>query len=208
MVRWSFGLCLAVALFAVSSPCTAEDYFAIGGGPMVANLDTTSAGKLDLLNNAFFGAKYGHFMDSRYLNWLGFEVDLYRAQPNIKQQTLPPNPSINLNGTIPGSTLYVHSLAFNAIARVTGYNYKLEPYVGLGLGLNVGNVSGGFLRPEASFAPSFNIIAGSRYYVTNNIAPFIEYKYNYAQFHFTRSEITGDYRAHLLMFGIAFHFNR
>jgi opacity protein-like surface antigen len=208
MVRWWLVLYLAALVLAVPSLGRADDYIAIGGGPMVANLDTTSAGKLDLLNNAFFGAKYGHFMDSRYLNWLGFEADLYRAQPNIKQQTLPPNQSRNLNGTIPGATFYVHSLAFNAIARVTGYNYKLEPYVGLGLGLNVGNVSGGGFRPEASFAPSFNIIAGSRYYVTNNIAPFIEYKYNFAQFHFTRSDITGDYRAHMVMFGIAFHFNR
>jgi opacity protein-like surface antigen len=202
------GLFLFVFLLVVPSVSRGEDYIALGGGGMIANLDTTAAGKLDLLNNVFFGGKYGHFMDSRYLNWLGFEVDLYRASPHIKQQTLPPNSNPNVSGNIPGSSFNVYSGAFNAIARVTGYNYKLEPYVGLGLGLNVGNVSNGNFRPESSFAPSFNIIAGSRYYVTNNIAPFIEYKYNFAQFHFTRTDITGDYRAHLVMFGIAFHFNR
>jgi opacity protein-like surface antigen len=94
------------------------------------------------------------------------------------------------------------------LIRLTGYQYKVEPYTGLGIGLNVGNVSDGSLKPEASFAPSFNILAGTRYYVTPKIAPFIEYKYNFAHFSFSRSDLSADYRAHLFMFGISFHFGR
>mgnify|MGYP003536303501 CR=1 FL=1 len=111
-------------------------------------------------------------------------------------------------GKIPGADLEVHSLAFNALVRATGYRYKVEPYAGLGIGLNVGNISSGNFRPEASFAPSFNILAGIRYYMTDSIAPFVEYKYNFAQFTFNRSDITADYRANLFMFGIAYHFGR
>ena len=80
----------------------------------------------------------------------------------------------------------MHSLAFNALVRLTGYQYKVEPYTGIGIGLNVGNISEGNFQPEASFAPSFNILVGTRYYVTPKIAPFIEYKYNFAQFTFSQ----------------------
>ena len=44
-----------------------------------ADLDTTSAGTLKLQNNAFFGVKFGHYVNDRQFNWLGWEVDLYRA---------------------------------------------------------------------------------------------------------------------------------
>jgi opacity protein-like surface antigen len=123
------------------------------------------------------------------------------------------NPSTNQalggsTGDIPGADFLVHSLAFNALIRFTGYQYKLEPYTGLGIGLNVGNISEGNFKPEAAFAPSFNILAGTRYYITPKIAPFIEYKYNFAEFSFSRNSLTASYRAHLIMFGISFHFGR
>ena len=151
-------------------------------------------------------AKIGHYIDNRQFNWFGWEVDLYRAAPNIKQQTVSTSNNPTVSGPIPGADLLVHSLAFNALVRLTGYQYKVEPYTGIGIGLNVANISDGNFRPEASFAPSFNILAGVRYYLTPTIAPFIEYKYNFAQFTFTKSNLTTDYRANLFMFGIAFHF--
>ena len=89
-----------------------------------------------------------------------------------------------------------------------GYQYKVEPYAGLGIGLNMGNISDGNFRPEAAFAPSFNVLAGVKYYFTPKIAPFIEYKYNFAHFTFDRSNVTADYRANLFMFGVAYHFGR
>ena len=144
----------------------------------------------------------------RGYNWFGLELDAYRSTPGIKQQTLPTSPNPRLSGQIPGADLQIHSLAFNALVRVTGYQYKVEPYAGLGIGLNVGNISGGNFRPEASFAPSFNVIAGIKYFLTPQVAPFLEYKYNFAQFSFGRSNVTADYRANLFMFGIAYHFGR
>lgn len=195
--------------FALPALGHAETYGALAIGPNVASLDTTDAGKLSLSNNLAYGAKFGHYFDDRGFNWFGLEVDLYRSAPDIKAQTLPQqgtNP--RLSGSIPGADFLVHSLAFNALVRVTGYQYKIEPYAGLGIGLNVGNISDGNFRPEASFAPSFNILAGVKYYLTPKIAPFIEYKYNFAQFHFSRSNVTADYRANLFMFGIAYHFGR
>jgi opacity protein-like surface antigen len=189
----------------------ADSYVALGGGLNFAELDSTDAGTIRLKQNGFFGAKFGHYFDDRQFNWLGFEADLYRAAPSIKQQHVNPSTNQALGGStgdIPGADFLVHSLAFNALVRFTGYQYKLEPYTGIGIGLNLGNISEGTFRPEAAFAPSFNILAGTRYYITPKIAPFFEYKYNFAEFSFSRNNLTASYRAHLIMFGISFHFGR
>ena len=206
--RW-IGTVLGIVVMYAPALVHAENYAAFAVGPNVATLDTTDAGKLDLNTNLAFGAKYGHYFDDRGFNWFGLEVDVYRSQSNVKAQT-PPRQGTNLllSGTIPGSDFLVHSLAFNALVRVTGYQYKVEPYAGLGLGLNLGNISDGNFRPEASFAPSFNVLAGIKYYLTAKVAPFIEYKYNFAHFSFDRTNVTADYRANLFMFGVAYHFDR
>jgi opacity protein-like surface antigen len=208
MFRRLMGFFLIVATVSLPVQASAENYLAVAIGPNVATLDTTDVGKLDLSNNLAYGAKFGHYFDDRGFNWFGLEVDMYRSAPDVKQQRLPISTNPRLSGSIPGGDFLVHSLAFNALVRVTGYQYKIEPYAGLGIGLNMGNISDGNFRPEASFAPSFNILAGVKYYLTPKIASFIEYKYNFAQFHFTKSNITADYRANLFMFGIAYHFGR
>jgi opacity protein-like surface antigen len=212
MARWQLGGWVAgIFLLGLYSVANADNYVAVGGGLNFAELDSTDAGTIRLKQNGFFGAKIGHYFDDRQFNWLGLEVDMYRAHPSIKQQHVNGSTNQSLggsSGSLPGADFLVHSLAFNALIRLTGYQYKVEPYTGLGIGLNLGNVSDGSLKPEASFAPSFNILAGTRYYVTPTIAPFIEYKYNFAHFNFSRSDLSADYRAHLFMFGISFHFGR
>ena len=209
MCRWQLGFWVGLmVLLCLPARGMAETYGAFAIGPNIATLNTTDVGNLDLVNNLAYGAKFGHYFDDRGFNWFGLEVDLYRSSPDIKQQTIPRSTNPSLSVKVVGADFLVHSLAFNALVRVTGYQYKLEPYAGLGIGLNVGNISDGNFRPEAAFAPSFNILAGLKYYLTPKIAPFIEYKYNFAQFSFDRSNITADYRANLFMFGIAYHFNR
>ena len=212
MARWQLsGLVAGIFLLGLFSVAHADNYVAIGGGFNFAELDSTDAGTIRLKQNGFFGAKFGHYFDDRQYNWFGLEVDLYRAAPSIKQQTVSGSTNQTLGGStgaIPGADFLVHSLAFNALLRLTGYQYKVEPYTGIGIGLNLGNISEGSFKPEAAFAPSFNILVGTRYYVTPKIAPFIEYKYNFAEFSFSRNSLTAAYRAHLIMFGISFHFGR
>ena len=171
--------------------------------------ETASTGKMSAeIRRTAFGVPHVKADDYAGMGF-GLEVDVYRSQSNVKAQT-PPRQGTNLllSGPIPGSDFLVHSLAFNALVRVTGYQYKVEPYAGLGLGLNLGNISDGNFRPEASFAPSFNVLAGIKYYLTAKVAPFIEYKYNFAHFSFDRTNVTADYRANLFMFGVAYHFDR
>lgn len=207
MVRWSVGFLFSMIL-CLPAVTHAENYIAVGAGLNAPLFNTTDAGNVELNKDLYYGGKIGHFFNDRGYNWLGFEIDAYRSTPGIKQQSLPNTSNPALSGRISGADLLVHSLAFNALVRVTGYQYKVEPYAGLGIGLNVGNISGGNFRPEASFAPSFNVLAGVKYFLTPQIAPFVEYKYNFAQFSFSRDNITADYRANLFMFGVAYHFNR
>ncbi|NGZ98578.1 MAG: hypothetical protein CV089_21075 [Nitrospira sp. WS110] len=135
MVRWSVGL-LWLALLCAPSLASAENYVALGVGINAPTFDTTDAGKVALEKDLYYGGKIGHYFNDRGFNWFGLEIDAYRSTPSIKQQTLPTNSNPRLSGTIPGADLLVHSLAFNALVRVTGYQYKVEPYAGLGLGLN------------------------------------------------------------------------
>ena len=208
MFRRKLEVLLGIVALCLPSLGHAENYAAFAIGPNIATLDTTDVGKIDLANNLAYGAKFGHYFDDRGFNWFGLEVDMYRSAPDVKQQNIPASTNRFLSQKVVGADLLVHSLAFNALVRVTGYQYKVEPYAGLGIGLNMGNLSDGNFRPEASFAPSFNVLAGIKYFVTPKIAPFIEYKYNFAHFSFSRSNITADYRANLFMFGVAFHFGR
>ena len=208
MFRRKLAVLLGIVVLCLPSLGHAENYASFAIGPNIATLDTTDVGKIDLANNLAYGAKFGHYFDDRGFNWFGLEVDMYRSAPDVKQQNIPASTNRFLSQKVVGADLLVHSLAFNALVRVTGYQYKVEPYAGLGIGLNMGNLSDGNFRPEASFAPSFNVLAGIKYFVTPKIAPFIEYKYNFAHFSFSRSNITADYRANLFMFGVAFHFGR
>ena len=208
MHHWPIRFLLLLLLSCYPALSSAETYVAAGIGMNAPSFETTDAGSLKLNKDLYYGGKIGHFFNDRGFNWFGYEIDAYRSTPGIKQQSLPATNNPTLSGKIPGADLLIHSLAFNALVRVTGYQYKIEPYAGLGIGLNVGNISGGNYRPEASFAPSFNVLAGIKYFLTPQIAPFVEYKYNFAQFTFDRSNVTADYRANLFMFGIAYHFER
>ena len=208
MFRRKLAVLLGIVVLCLPSLGHAENYAAFAIGPNIATLDTTDVGKIDLANNLAYGAKFGHYFDDRGFNWFGLEVDMYRSAPDVKQQNIPASTNRFLSQKVVGADLLVHSLAFNALVRVTGYQYKVEPYAGLGIGLNMGNLSDGNFRPEASFAPSFNVLAGIKYFVTPKIATSIEHKNNFAHFSFSRSNITADYRANLFMFGVAFHFGR
>ena len=121
MGRWLVAFLLLVMLgFPARTP--AETYVAAGIGMNAPTFDTTDAGKVSLQKDLFYGGKIGHYFNDRGYNWFGLEVDAYRSTPGIKQQTLPTSSNPRLSGTIPGADLMVHSLAFNALVRVTGYN--------------------------------------------------------------------------------------
>ena len=203
----------------------------VGGAPSRA---------IGLTDSGIYGLKIGYFMPDR-LNWLGFEVEGFNTSPNLKPSSNGPG------GTpLPGASLRVTTLAFNAIIRgkfacgpsrnepsrrtttetrrttietnrdVYGDQEDtfcpLQPYVGAGLGVFFAHTNGFGAGNGASdnAVPGFNGLAGVRYFVTEHVALFGEYKYNRATFNFDNvaaaGGLSGDYSVHNVVGGLSLHF--
>jgi opacity protein-like surface antigen len=193
-----------------------------------------------LNDSGIYGLKIGYFMPDR-LNWLGFEVEGFNTSPNLKPSGNGPG------GTpLPGASLRVSTLAFNAIIRgkfacgpsrnepsrrTTTETHRttvetqrnvygdredtfcpLQPYVGAGIGVFFAHTNGigGMNSASDNAVPGFNGLAGVRYFMTEHIAVFGEYKYNRATFNFDRVSalggLSGDYSVHNVVGGLSFHF--
>ena len=218
------------------------------GGSSFTNARTSNGptNGFTLHDSGIYGLKIGYFMPDR-LNWLGFEVEGFNTSPNIK-------PSVNGPGgtPLPGASLRVTTLAFNAIIRgkfacgpsrnepsrrTTTETHRatvetgrgmygnqedtfcpLQPYVGAGLGVFFAHTNGfgGGSSASDNAVPGFNGLAGIRYFVTEHVAVFGEYKYNRANFNFNNvgsavgggavGGLNGDYSVHNVVGGLSFHF--
>jgi opacity protein-like surface antigen len=184
-------------------------------------------GDFGLKNSAVYGGKVGYFLPRR-LSWLGFEVEAFNTTPHIEQSTVA-------GIAVPGSHLRVTTLAFNAIARAkmmcerhddhdrsrrtatTDSDYRdhdfcrLQPYAGVGLGVFFARASDAAGSASDNGVPGLNVLAGLRYFVTERVAVFGEYKYNRATFDFdnvgaTGVGLKGDYSASHVVGGLSLHF--
>ena len=180
----------------------------------------------DLADSGVYGGKLGHFFGNR-MDWLGVEMEAFNTTPHVEQQ-----------GLVPGSHFRVTTLAFNLIGRLklgcktktertetrtereiryeTRYERefcRLQPYAGVGLGVFFANLSNNGNSVSDNAVPGLNALAGVRYYFTERIALFGEYKYNYAVFDASTSGpfggaggFKGDYQANHVVGGLSFHF--
>lgn len=206
-----------------------EGYFAgFGGYTFGGKFDAEGTGIFNgmsfgngsLANSAVVGAKAGGFFPES-LNWFGVEAELFNTTPHIEQQ-----------GAAAGSHMRVTTLAINAIARAQfacekkhvdteqvterfAFHYvtefcRLQPYAGVGLGIYWVDISNSSFSAHANFVPGFNALAGVRYYVTNRIAMFTEYKYNRATFDFAGVQglagFEGVYSVNHIVGGISYHY--
>jgi len=201
---------------------------AFGGYTFSGKLSTEGTGTFNgvnfgngsLADSAVVGAKVGgFFLDS--LHWFGVEAELFSTTPHIEQQ-----------GAAAGSHMRVTTLAINAIARAQfacekkplytvqeterfALQYatelcRLQPYAGVGLGINWVDISNSTFSAHDNFVPGLNVLAGVRYYFTDHIAMFTEYKYNRVGFGFTGvqglANFNGVYSINHIVGGISFHF--
>jgi len=179
-------------------------------------------GDIDLKNSGVYGAKVGYFMPRR-LNWLGLEMEAFNTTPHLKETAFTT-----------GAHLRVTTLAFNAIARAkmmcerhddhdgTGrpttdrdhraHDFcRLQPYAGVGLGVFFARASDATGSASDNAVPGLNVLAGVRYFMTERVALFGEYKYNRATFDFdtvgaTAAGLKGDYSASHIVGGLSLHF--
>lgn len=206
-----------------------EGYFAAFGGYTFGGkfdaggtgvFNGVSFGNGSLADSAVVGAKAGGFFPES-LSWFGVEAELYNTTPHIEQQ-----------GSAAGSHMRVTTLAINAIARAQfacerkhldteqvterfAFQYetefcRLQPYAGVGLGINWVDISNSSFSAHANFVPGFNALAGLRYYFTDRIAMFTEYKYNRATFNFSGVQglagFEGVYSINHFVAGFSYHY--
>ncbi|NGZ08949.1 MAG: hypothetical protein CV088_06110 [Nitrospira sp. LK70] len=90
---------------------------------------------------------------------------------------------------------------------------RLQPYGGVGLGVFFAHLSNNGNGASDNAVPGFNALAGLRYFVTERIALFGEYKYNFAPFDYTAdgshgggAGVKADYTINHVVGGLSFHF--
>jgi opacity protein-like surface antigen len=187
----------------------------------IGTLGGVNFGNRTLADSVVYGAKAGGFFSDQ-LNWLGAEAELFNTTPNIKQE-----------GAAAGSHMRVTTLAVNLIARAqfactkridheekvterVTIQYeqefcRLQPYAGVGLGINWVDISNSTFSAHANFVAGLNVLGGLRYYFTERIAMFTEYKYNRATFDFVGSSapltgFQGIYSINHIVGGISYHY--
>lgn len=154
---------------------------------------------LQLHDSVVYGAKLGYYFSG--VKWLGVETELFHTSPHAKQQ---PVTLAGMTTTSPGFNLNVTTWAINALVRYPGE--KFQPYAGVGLGVFFAEAK--FQgQSDKDTVPGLNALAGLRYFLTERVALFAEYKYNRAAFEFTNAiGIKADYSANHFLGGLSVHF--
>jgi len=192
---------------------------------------------IKLKNSAMFGGRVGYFFNAYGYPWAGLEVEAFTTQPDIKQQTVPytngilsnrqiivtpaqPQSTV-VNSTVPigESTLRVTTVALNAVVRYPGKVF--QPYAGVGVGLFYfqgtssfqGNLTFTPGDPPLKFdgndlQPGLNTFAGMKYFFSDKVALFGEYKYNRATINRLDDVfgLKGNYSIMHVLGGVAYHF--
>jgi len=163
-----------------------------------------SLSDLELKSSVAYGGKIGYFFPG--VNWLGIETELYNTTPHVKQQSVAASGfgvTVPL-GTAPGFNLRVLTWGINAVVRYPGNTF--QPYAGVGLGVFFAEAK--FQgQSESDTAPGLNALAGMRWFATDHLALFAEYKYNRATFNLPNViGFEADYSANIFMGGVSYHF--
>jgi opacity protein-like surface antigen len=192
----------------------AEKYVAVFGGVTLPadatknrDIDVTSGVTLsdfDLARSGVVGVKAGAYPMGEE-SWIGMETEFFYTNPHVKQQDVTvTGPGGSLTANLPGSRVRIATAAFNLLLRYPGA--IIQPYVGAGLGIFWGRVSGP-LGTASDTSPGFNGLAGVRLRLLKYLTAFGEYKYNRATFDFGGDlGLHSLYQAHHLVGGVAFEF--
>lgn len=212
MKRWLIIIC---GVIAVAAPAQAEMYVAGQVGATVPydlsnvewSVGNASLPGNDLLLHAsvVYGAKFGYYFDS--LKWLGVETEVFNSTPHLEQQNVSIG-GVNF-GTIPGINLRILMWApVNIVVRYQAGDF--EPYAGVGLGVFFSRLSAQDFS-SSSTDVGLNTQVGVRMRLTPNWALFGEWKFNHASIDHkdlagTGLNLSADYNAHSLVFGVGYHF--
>ncbi len=154
----------------------------------------------DLGTAPMAGAKLGFFLPS--YDWVGFEFEGFYSAPEYTPWV---DRGVDAN-------LEVTTLGLNVLFRYPGE--RIQPYFGAGAGIFWAKIDSDLPGPSLTnnAVPGLNVVGGVRGFVTDSLALFLEYKFNYVQFNF-RTRIfglpfgfEGTYLANIIAAGLAWHF--
>jgi opacity protein-like surface antigen len=144
-----------------------------------------------------FGFKVGHYF--RYIPWFGVEFNFYQRGPDVERQAATANRTAGVlidgvggTGQLKIDVNSVSTLGFLAMIRTTKEQtinlYNFQPFLGVGLGVNVvdlGDItsftqagafnSGSNLDSDTSFGVLMSV--GLNYKLTHKVKVYGEYKY-------------------------------
>lgn len=186
----------------------------------------------DLADSVVYGGKVGHFFGDR-MDWLGVEMEAYNTTPHVEQDGAVPglhNRVTTLAFNVIGRLQFVcetktertetrmeraRTTTAGDVRYETRYERefcRLQPYGGVGLGVFFANLSNNVNSVSDNAVPGFNALGGVRYYFTERIALFGEYKYNYAVFDYTTdgpfgaAGVRAEYHGNHFVGGLSLHF--
>lgn len=164
------------------------------------SLSGVNIGDRDLADSVAYGVKVGRYLSGQW-NWLGMEVEGFNSTPHIKQ-----------SGAVEGSHLRVTTLGINLVARMklwcgtrrgidrsAHHNWgpyqdnaycPVQPYGSFGIGTFFARASDSDGR-SSDIAPGWNVLAGLRYFLSDHVALFGEYKHTLAFLEFQDIEGQG-----------------
>jgi opacity protein-like surface antigen len=168
---------------------------------------TERVSDIKLTTSPLYGIKLGYY--GANFNWLGGEAEFFRTNPDWVGQPLS---SPSFPTTLSPTHMEVSTLAFNILFRYP--HHRIQPYGGIGLGLFWANAVGSQGGPSgrSSFSPGLNLLAGVRFFLSESVSIFTEYKYNRTTLDFPEEREPGapgfkaDYRPQHIVVGIGFHF--
>lgn len=185
--------------------------------PTYAGLPTgTTMSNVALNNSLMYGTKLGHYFES--IPWLGVELESFVTTPHRPQQRLtlgvPGTGNVTVNEGGATNRLVVLSPLIMVRYRAGAF----EPYAGVGPGLfflhqqQLTAASSGQVYSQSTTGVGLNTQVGLRYRLTDHVALFGEWKFNYARLdlsgqadvgHFGVNAIAG---LHHFVFGVGYHF--
>ncbi len=107
--------------------------------------------------------------------------------------------------TTPGASVRVITWATNAVMRYPGKQW--QPYAGVGIGVFFARANLAGITESDNAVPGLNAFTGLRFFPTEHLAVFTEYKYNRATFDFpTVLGLETVYSVHHVLGGVSVHF--
>jgi len=180
---------------------------ALTDGRGVGDLSAVRVSDIDLVNSPIYGIKVGLLPPSLYAKSpFRIETELFYTNPHAKQQDVTVSgPSGIKTRNEAGAHMRVTTWALNVVFRNPGLRF--EPYAGVGLGIFWARVSGQDFATSADTSPGLNALTGARFALTERVAIFTEYKFNYAKFDWGRDvALHSVYQAHHVVGGVALGF--